>query len=196
MTRLLLFVLGVCGAVLVTAPRAAAHVAGEGALAFEIEVLGTGAMMLVGVAVLPFLGRLPRRTFLVTGVFLVAMSFVVPAVAQRPSAGDVTLRITAPADGDVVGAGEKVRIEAVVRGAPLAPDASSTDGGHLHVFVDGLLQEMVYRTGTEVALAEGEHEIIVEYTDARHLSFDPRVMDTVTVEARDEPPQRQDAQKP
>ena len=55
--------------------------------------------------------------------------------------------------------------------------------GHLHLYVDGKLQQMPYSTRTEVTLPPGPHELRVEYVDSRHVSFNPEVSWTVYVTA-------------
>lgn len=59
----------------------------------------------------------------------------------------------------------------------------SQAGGHLHLYVDGQLQQMPYGVKTEVTLDPGEHAIVVEYVDFQHLSFEPRVEKVVRVTA-------------
>jgi hypothetical protein len=80
---------------------------------------------------------------------------------------DISLKIVSPTDGETVPAGEPVEIRAEIEGAEVADSAAASDAGHIHIFVDGELQEMLYATATEVKLEPGTHTITVEYTDAQ-----------------------------
>jgi hypothetical protein len=101
----------------------------------------------------------------------------------RPDPDEGGSTIQTPVDGATVKAGERIDFEATVVGGELAESAQATEGGHLHIFVDGQLQEMLYANATQVELEPGTHTITVEYTDAQHLSFDPPVETSVEVTA-------------
>lgn len=99
---------------------------------------------------------------------------------ERP---DVHIAIARPAAGATVSAGEPVEVRVEVDG-DLATDASDKTGGHLHLFVDGELQQMPYAATGEVTLEPGPHTLTVEYVDNEHLSYDPSIQDSVDVTAR------------
>lgn len=170
--------------VLIPAP-AYAHAVGPGA-GVEIELL------LVAGAVLFFGFRLrssPRVKGWVPGVTMgaaVVLGAIAVALPTAPSSSrpsNVSLRIVSPADGDRVPAGSPFEVQASVRGATVARSASDVGKGHLHVYVDGQLQQMPYSTTTEVKLPQGEHEIGVEYVDPQHVSYSPPIQNFVVVTA-------------
>lgn len=100
--------------------------------------------------------------------------------SSRP---DVHIAVVEPADGDTVAAGEPITIRVNVDGS-LATGPQDSDGGHLHLSVDGQLQQMPYTASSEVTLEPGRHDVTVEYVDNEHLSYDPRIQDSIEVEAR------------
>jgi hypothetical protein len=118
------------------------------------------------------------------GAALVVTSFIVPgngdANAPAP-ATDAIVRVVSPQPGANVPAREPIRVEATVTGGEIADDPLTTEGGHLHVFVDDVLQGIVFSTATEVRLTPGRHTITVEYTDPQHRSYDPPVADSIEV---------------
>jgi hypothetical protein len=61
--------------------------------------------------------------------------------------------------------------------------AQDTEGGHLHLYVDRKLQQMPYSNEATVTVEAGRHELTVEYVDARHVSYNPPIDDTVVVTA-------------
>lgn len=103
--------------------------------------------------------------------------------SEADSTSDIEIKIVTPTDGETVPAGKPVTIEAEVIGADVAESQNASDAGHLHIFVDGDLQEMLYATATEVELESGPHTITVEYTDAQHLSLDDPVKESIEVVA-------------
>lgn len=100
--------------------------------------------------------------------------------SSRP---DVHIAVVQPADGDTVPAGQPITIQVNVDG-PLATGPQDSDGGHLHLSVDGQLQQMPYTASAEVTLELGRHDVTVEYVDNEHLSYDPRIENSIEVEAR------------
>ena len=170
--------------VLVPTP-AYAHTVGPGA-GVEIELL------LVAGAVLFFGFRLrssPRVKRWVPGatigaaVALGAIAVALPATTSSSRPSNVSLRIVSPADGDRVPAGSPFEVHASVRGATVARSASDAGKGHLHVYVDGQLQQMPYSTTTDVRLPQGQHEIGVEFVDPQHVSYSPPIQTSVVVTA-------------
>ncbi len=168
----------------VPAPARAHTVGGDGG--FELEFLLLGAVVTISALIYRAVRDakpLLMRAWIGLGIALVAVSFVIPRVGGEASASDAAVQIVAPKAGATLPAGKRVLIEARVKNAEVARNPASSEGGHLHVFVDGELQEMVYATATEVKLEPGRHTISVEYTDARHVSFDPRILDSIQVTA-------------
>jgi hypothetical protein len=98
----------------------------------------------------------------------------------------LSVRITSPADGGTVPARQPLDLEVEIVGGELTPDTTSDDPtmGHLHIFVDGTLTAMPATTIQKVRLEPGEHTLGVEFTTADHRSFEPRIMDEVTVTAQ------------
>lgn len=150
----------------------------------ELELLLTAVALLVA----SFLVRPPKGeqsrlpvVLVVLAVVLGAASFAWPRLTKQPSTSSAVVTIVRPVDGDTVRAGEPVPVTVDLANAPLARSATSQAGGHLHLYVDGRLQQMPYALITEVRLEPGRHELTVEYVDPRHLSFDPPVQKTVTV---------------
>lgn len=175
--------------VALTAIPVPAHAHGlGGSSGFEIGLILLGLLLLGGA--LGYRARAGSNktlagVFVGLGGLLIVGSMLVPRGDEHGApAGDVVVRILRPQDGAAVPVGEPVRIETQVTGADVARSASASDGGHLHIFVDGELQEMVFAAGTEVTLTRGAHTITVEYTNSQHLSFDPPIEESVEVIAR------------
>ena len=99
---------------------------------------------------------------------------------KRP---DVTLLLASPDPGAQVAANQPVPVTVQVIGGKVA--RSPTDsGGHLHLSVDGSLEQMPYGTTAEVRLPPGAHLLRVEYVDNKHVSYKPPIAVEVSVEAR------------
>lgn len=172
---------------MVPRPALAHTVGGDSGVNFEIELLALGAVLVAGA--LAYRARTsanPIASSLVIGLgaALVVTSFIVPgngdANAPAP-ATDAIVSVVRPKPGAKVPAREPIMVEAALTGGEIADDPLTAEGGHLHVFVDGVLQEMVFSTSTEVKLTPGRHTITVEYTDPQHRSFDPPVSDSIEV---------------
>jgi hypothetical protein len=169
---------------LVPAP-AYAHAVGPGS-GVEIELLLVAGVLLVGGIKLR---QTPERftvgNLLITiGALGIAASLVVPNLGSTaPTTTSARISIVSPSDGDEVDAGE-VAVEVDVKNGSVATSASDTEGGHIHIFVDDAMVSMPYTTDSSVELTPGEHTITVEYVGTAHQSFEPRVTDEVTVEAR------------
>jgi hypothetical protein len=122
------------------------------------------------------------RVLLWLGVALFAVGLVLDA-GPAPTASRAVVRFVAPADRAEVPADAPVPVVVEVRNGVLALSADDTNGGHLHLFVDGQVRRMPYANRTEVSLPRGRHELTVEYVDARHASFSPAVSATIQVTA-------------
>jgi hypothetical protein len=117
------------------------------------------------------------------GVALLGAALIVPRIG--PARPNVSVTIVSPQPGASVPSGEPLTIETTVTGAQIAASAQDTKSGHLHVYVDGQLQQMPYSTSTEIKLKPGDHAITVEYVDASHIAFQPPIDATVNVTAEE-----------
>ncbi len=115
---------------------------------------------------------------------LVAAALILPRTATPSETTMAVLEIRRPRDGAEVPAGEPFTVAVDLQNAPLARSFESEAGGHLHLYVDGALQQMPYSMRAEVTLEPGEHEIAVEYVDHQHVSYEPPVREAVEVVAR------------
>ncbi len=181
-----LIVAAVVGAFVPT-PARADTVGGESGFELELWLMLAGFVAIVGALV--YRGRQGSKcvvtgSILAVGVAIIAGSLVLPRVGDgTTAAGHVVVQIVQPRQGTSVTADRPIEVEAKVTGANVAQSASSTHAGHIHLFVDGDLQGMLYGESTEVELSPGAHTITVEYTDSHHLSFDPPITDSIEITA-------------
>jgi hypothetical protein len=103
----------------------------------------------------------------------------------------VTIRVLSPRDGEVVPAGRPIPVLLELKGAVLVstkvqsfPTPPAPNAGHIHILVDGRLRSMQPTGPARVTLSAGRHSVAAEFVDPYHRSFSPRIIDTVTVEAR------------
>ena len=169
---------------LLPSPAFAHTIGGSGGAEIEILILGI-ATVVFGLSLRS--SQMARAwvpwAVLGLGVVLVTASFVVPRITRNAGRSFARLEIAQPTDGAEVPANERVPVKVEVGNAPVAATPTSTSGGHLHLFVDGKLEQMPYGTHTEVRLDPGTHKVTVEYVSVDHLSFSPRVTKSVTVTA-------------
>jgi hypothetical protein len=161
-----------------------AHTTAGGTIEIELLLLGLG-FLAAAFFFRPSQTGNPRAAVvtLVVGIGLIAGSFVLPQVQTDAPTSDATLQITSPQDGDTVDAGDPVAVTVDLEGGTIA-SRSSPSGGHMHIFVDDILESMPTSLNMEVELQPGEHQIRVEYVDPKHMSFVPPVQEVVTVTAR------------
>jgi hypothetical protein len=145
-------------------------------------LLGAGVILLVG-----GIWSLMKRQAgpmgwlgVVAGLALAVTGFVLALV---PSGPDATVSFVEPRPGSEVAANEPVTVRVRVDGGELATSPTDPEGGHLHLYVDGRLQQMPYSTTAEIVLPSGEHRLRVEYVDNQHLSYDPEIATSVEVVA-------------
>jgi hypothetical protein len=152
-----------------------AHTVG-GAGGPEIEILLLGGAAIVTAVLLFFQKNVHRAAPPV--VLLIGIAAVVGAFAINTGsdAGATRVTIVDPKPGDEVEAGEPVELEIAVTGQP--------EGSHVHVFVDGELEQMPSGLTAAIILERGRHEVSVELTDVDHGSFEPRITDTIELVAR------------
>jgi hypothetical protein len=120
---------------------------------------------------------------LIVSFLIAGGAFIVPSVNDTTPSSAARVAITTPEDGSSVPAGEVVAVEVSLENGDLARSAKD-EGGHLHLFVDGTSESMIYSDAMNVKLKKGSHAIMIEYVNDQHLSFDPRVLDEVEVVAR------------
>jgi hypothetical protein len=158
-----------------------AHTLGEGGP--EIEFLIVGAAMLV-LGIVFFIQKSTKPAVpvvLVLGAFaMVAGAFVAggsqdEVSGSAGSAGEASLEIVFPGEGETVAAGEPVQVNIEVTGAP--------EGGHFDVRVDGEIATMTPETDPEVVFPKGESRLSVEYVNVQHQSFDPPITAEISVTA-------------
>ena len=165
-------------------PAFAHTIGGSGGAEIEILILGI-ATVVFGLSLRS--SQMARAwvpwVVLALGLVLVAGSFIVPRINKNAGRSFARLAIAQPADGAEVPANKRVPVKVEVGNAPVAATPTSTSGGHLHLYVDGKLEQMPYGTNMSVELAPGGHELTVEYVNFEHVSFDPRVEASVQVTA-------------
>mgnify|MGYP000147275496 CR=1 FL=1 len=169
-----------------------AHALGGGGP--EIEVL----MLAVGLLVLGIIFFFQKTTKPQVPVILVVLSLAMTVGAFAfsgdetqgdPVSSDVTVSITSPVDGSTVPADEDLMIEVEIVNGSLVSGTTSTDPseGHIHIYVDGRVVAMPSSLSETIvparSLPPGEHEVIVEFTQANHTSFAPPVQTAVTITA-------------
>jgi hypothetical protein len=151
----------------------------------HVEVLiVAGGFFLLGVV---FFVQKSVKPVVSVGLLLLAVAMATGAFAlapDQPASQGRRVVVRDPKPGEVVPAGEPFRLDVAVLGGKLASNRSATDGGHLHVTVDGAVLSMPPTTTPRVdPLDPGEHEITVEFVNARHFSYEPRVTDTIEITA-------------
>ncbi|MGH2721409.1 MAG: hypothetical protein ACRDJO_07380 [Actinomycetota bacterium] len=105
-----------------------------------------------------------------------------PTSAPRPSSTGM-VSIVEPTPGTVV-SGDMIHVKVEVDGARILADpgivAVKPDEGHIHVSLDGKLQNMLYDDETDVAVTPGRHLLEVEFVAGDHIRFNPAVKQAVT----------------
>jgi len=166
---------------------------GAGGPDLELSLI---AVALVFLGVTFFVQKRTKRfvsaLLLVGGLAVGAGAFAAGGPSSAGSNGalaapeQLSVRITSPADGGTVPARQPLDLEMEILGGELTSDTKSDDPtmGHLHIFVDGTLTAMPATTTQKFRLEPGEHTLAVEFTTADHRSFEPRILDEVTVRAQ------------
>jgi hypothetical protein len=122
------------------------------------------------------------RVLTVLGIAVFGLGLVIDA-SPGPTASNATVRILQPSPGEEVPAGRPFDVAVELENGEIALSPNDTSGGHLHLYVDGQLQQMPHSTEAHITLEPGVHEIRVEYVDHEHLSFAPEVATTIEVTA-------------
>ena len=171
-------------ALLVPAP-AYAHTVG-GAQGAEIELLLAAVAVFIIAWMMrsqPGATRWMRWTAAGVGLLLIIGAFALPRLRSAGSSA-ASLRVVAPAQGAVVDASRPLQLRVAVKNGAVAKSPSSRGAGHLHLYLDGKLQQMPYSTTMRVTMPPGDHSVIVEYVDAEHVSFNPPVRETIELTAK------------
>jgi hypothetical protein len=110
-----------------------------------------------------------------------------PPVTVRPRTS-ATIDIERPRQGAVY-RGDPARVPVRVRvvGGKIVRITSThlvPDEGHVHLFLDGRLLFMAYRTEEAVPVPPGRHRLQAEFVAVDHGPFDPRVLDAVSFTVR------------
>ncbi len=105
-------------------------------------------------------------------------------VGGAPAAAGRSVVITSPKPGESVPALERFELQVAINGGKLARSPGAQSGGHLHIFVDGALVDMPTTANPMVTLKEGTHRLGVEFVDAQHVSYKPKVVDEIEVVAK------------
>ena len=144
-----------------------------------------GGAVLAGIGIMLWAlkrgGRWAAPIAAAAGVIVLSLGFIVPSVGGGTS--DAVVSIVQPSNGARVPGGGPVLVRVAIQNGSIATSATDQSGGHLHLYVDGQLQQMPYSNQAMVNLQPGPHNLRVEYVDIRHVSFDPPIASTVTVTA-------------
>lgn len=153
------------------------------------ELNGTlviGGAVLAGIGIMLWAlkkgGRWGAPVAAAAGVIVLSLGFIVPSIGGG-GGSDAVVSIVEPSNGAQVAAGAPVTVRVAIQNGELATSATDQSGGHLHLYVDGALQQMPYSNETQVTMEPGPHQLRVEYVDNRHVSFSPPIAATVTVTA-------------
>jgi hypothetical protein len=145
-----------------------------------------GGAVLAGIGIMLWAlkkgGRWAAPIAAAAGVIVLSLGFIVPSVGGGANSAAV-VSIVQPSNGAQVPAGSPVLLRVALQNGSIATSATDQSGGHLHLYVDGQLQQMPYSNQALVNLQPGPHNLRVEYVDNRHVSFDPPIAATVTVTA-------------
>ena len=167
---------------LATAPLA--HLGHAGSINMPL-LIGAGGALLVGIVVGTAKWSKPWMSWGALGL-TVALGGLAFAVEPGPPAntGSVSVQFLAPVQGQQLPADSPVVVTVAVRNGFLATSPTDQSGGHLHLYLDGDLQQMPYSTQAQIELPQGRHELRVEYVDFEHRSFDPPIDTTISITAK------------
>lgn len=128
-------------------------------------------------------GRWAAPAVASAGVIVLALGFIVPSLGGDGAGSDAVVSIVEPANGARVDAASPVTVRVALQNGSIATSATDTEGGHLHLYLDGQLQQMPYAMEAQIQVTPGPHQLRVEFVDSRHLPFDPPVDSTITLTA-------------
>ena len=127
-------------------------------------------------------GRWGAPAVAAAGVLVLALGFIVPSLGGG-GGSDAVVSIVEPSNGARVDAETPVTVRVALQNASIATSPTDTTGGHLHLFLDGQLQQMPYTMEAQIQVTPGAHQLRVEFVDSRHVPFDPPVQSSVTLTA-------------
>jgi hypothetical protein len=153
----------------------------------DIEFLVLAFAML-SLAIVFFFQKSVKRqvpvVLIIVAIALVAGAFTINTTPTVSGAG-IKVAIASPPDGTKVEAGKPVKLQIDLTGGKIVTGASSDPkAGHFHVYVDRQLVDMPTSATPDVTLSEGSHTVTVEFTNAQHASFSPRILDEIVLVAR------------
>ena len=166
------------------AESALAHGGGQDISTMNAPLLIAGIALLGAGIGLRALGKGHPRipgSLLTVGVVLSVGAFIFQRTDHVEATA--TIRFVQPVNGATVPAGKPVTLEVAVANGRVATSPTDTEGGHLHLYVDGELQQMPYGSSTKIDLPKGSHDLKMEFVDANHISFTPPVQTTIQVRA-------------
>ena len=117
------------------------------------------------------------------GVIVLALGFIIRPGTGGEASSDAVVSIVEPSNGARVKAGEPVNVRVSLQHGSIATSPTDETGGHLHLYLDGKLQQMPYSMEAQLEIPPGSHQLRVEYVDHQHVSFDPPVETAITVTA-------------
>lgn len=128
-------------------------------------------------------GRWAAPAVAAAGVIVLSLGFIAPSLGGDGAGSDAVVSIVEPANGARVDAASPVTVRVALQNGSIATSPTDTEGGHLHLYVDGQLQQMPYSTEAQIQVTPGPHQLRVEFVDSRHVPFDPPVDTTITLTA-------------
>ncbi len=174
-------------AVLVSSPAFAngPEVTKEGA-SINVPLLLAGGVV-AGAGVLLWLLKKGARwvapAAVAAGVVVLALGFIIRPSAGGEASSEAVVSIVEPSNGERVDAASPVNVRVALQNGSIATSPTDETGGHLHLYLDGKLQQMPYSMEAKLELPAGTHQLRVEFVDHQHVSFDPPVDTTITVTA-------------
>ena len=128
-------------------------------------------------------GRWVAPLAVAIGLVVLGVGFFLRLGGGEEVSSDAAVSIVQPSNGERVDAGKPVTVRVALQNATIATSPTDEDGGHLHLYLDGRLQQMPYTMEATIEVPAGTHQLKVEFVDHRHISFDPEVQTTITVTA-------------
>ena len=158
----------------------------KAASSVNVPLLVAGGVIAAGGILLWLLKKGVRwvaSTVVAAGVVVLSLVFIMRPGVGGEASSEAAVSIVQPSNGDRVDSGEPVSVRVALQNGSIATSPTDEDGGHLHLYLDGKLQQMPYSMEAQIELPAGTHELRVEFVDHRHVSFDPPVDTTITVTA-------------
>ena len=176
---------------LLLAPLFSSHANGalqqaDGGAQLNVTLVIAGAVLL-GIGILLWAlkkgGRWAAPAVAAAGVIVVSLGFIFPSLGGNGTGSDAVVSIVEPANGARVDAASPVTVRVALQNGSIARSPTDTEGGHLHLYLDGQLRQMPYAMEAQIQVTPGPHQLRVEFVDSRHVPFDPPVDSTITLTA-------------